>query len=139
MLFNALREEEGLVYSSGAGNVLAVDPGYFIFYAATTEKNLKKVENVLLKVIENVKNGNISDKDIASSKRRLLTNHAYSLEKNSSISMIMTLDELYGLGYNDYANFPEQLQAVTKADIIQVANEILDLEKYATVIIHSEK
>ena len=139
MLFYALREKEGLVYTSGTSSVLAVDPGYFMMYAATTKENLRKTEDILLKVINEVKSGNISEEDITSAKKRLLTSHAYSLEKNTSISMIMTLDELYGLGYEYYRSYPEGIRKVTKDDIIEVANQILDLDKYAEVVIHSEK
>ncbi len=139
ILFYSLREKEGLVYTSGSGAVPAVDPGYFIIYAATTEENLAKTESLILDAIKKVQKGDFGNEEIESSKAANLTGYALSLERNSSISMILTLDELYGLGYDDYKSYPEKLKKVTKDDVAKVANEILDLKNYVTIIVHSKK
>jgi len=139
LLFYAVREEQGLAYTSGAVSIPAVDTGYFLFYVATTEENLKKAEKTVLDVIKQVTSGQITDEEIASSKKRLISQYAYSLQTNSSLAMMMTLDELYGLGFRDYKEYPRRIHAVSKQEIVACASEILDIDKSATVIIHSKK
>jgi zinc protease len=138
LLFYALREEEGLTYASGAVSVPAVDPGYFVLYAATTEENIGKVEKMLLDTIKKVTSGDITEEEIRSSKNRLISQHAYSLETNSSISMTMALGELYGLGFRDYKRYPAEIGVLEKDDIVKYAREVLDLNRRAVVVVRPE-
>ncbi|MFH1837497.1 MAG: pitrilysin family protein [Candidatus Omnitrophota bacterium] len=138
LLFFFAREKEGITYTSGAVNLPAVDPGYFVTYIATTEENLSAAENIIAEVLEKVRSGDVEEEEISSSKNRLITQDALSLETNSSISMKMALDELYGMGYDDYLNHPGKIRSVTKENIVEIANEILVPSKSAVCIVHSK-
>ncbi|MFH1552119.1 MAG: pitrilysin family protein [Candidatus Omnitrophota bacterium] len=139
LLFSVVREQKGLAYASGAASVPEVDPGYFFLYAATTEGNVSKAEETILDILKKIIKGDITEEEIESSKRRLISQHAYSLETNSVVSMTMALDELYGLGFQEYQRYSEKINAVSKGDIIKCAREIFDLDGYATVIVHSTR
>ncbi|MBU0571606.1 MAG: insulinase family protein [Candidatus Omnitrophica bacterium] len=139
ILFQTIREDQGLAYNCGAVNRVAVDPGYFMFYAGTTEENIQDVERSIFKVIEKIRAGDISEGEIASAKNRLLTSYASSLETNSSLAMIMTLDELYGLGFQNYKEYPDKIRGVTREDMISCAGEIMDPVNCAVVVVHSEE
>ncbi len=139
LLFYGLRENEGLVYTSGAYSVLGVDPGHFALFAATSEENLSKVGAEAVRVIEEVVSGAIREEDIESAKKKIITNHILSLETNSSLSMIMALDELYGLGAFYNKEYPSKIKAVTKEDVVRVAGEIFDIEKITEVFVHSRE
>ena len=139
ILFQSVREEQGLAYSCGAVNRVAVDPGYFMFYAGTTEENVQDVEGSIFKVIKKIRLGDITEEEITSAKNRLLTSYASSLETNSSLAMIMTLDELYGLGFQDYKEYPDRIRGVTRKDVISCADEIMDPASCAMVIVHSKE
>jgi len=139
LLFYAAREEKGLAYASGAASIPAVETGYFMLYVATTEENLKEAGKTVLDAISKLTSGQIGEEEIASSRRQLISQHAYSLETNSALSMTMALDELYGLGFLEYEEYPEKINAVTKDDIVECAKEVFDMDRSATVIVHSEQ
>ncbi|MFQ5952759.1 MAG: M16 family metallopeptidase [Candidatus Omnitrophota bacterium] len=139
LLFYALREKRGLTYTSGAVSIPAVDPGYFLIYVATTEENIEDVRKKVVFLLKKITEGNISDEEIEAAKNRLITQHASSLETNSSLSMTMSMSELYGLGYDNYKLYPDRIRAVTKNDIREVAKQVLNLDSSAEVIIHSSK
>ena len=139
LLFYALREKYGLTYTSGAISMPAVEPGYFLIYVATTEENLEDVKEKVMGLVRKITAGDISEDEVEAAKNKLITQHASSLETNSSISMTMALDELYGLGYNYYEFYPDKIRAVTKDDLKQTAQEILNLNKSAEITIHSQK
>ena len=139
LLFYALREAEGVTYTLGAVSVPQVDKGYFFLYAATQEEDLDKVRKKLIEVIEKVKKGDIKEEEIEASKRRLISEHALGLQTNSALSMVLTLDELYGLGLEEHKKFPEAISNVTREEIKEVAREVIDLGKSAEVVIHSKK
>ena len=139
LLFYAVREQEGLAYTSGAVSVPMPDKGYVVLYAATTEENLEKTEQAVFDVIRRVQAGGITDEEIDASRNRLIAQKAYSLETNYIMSMTMVLDELYGLGYDNYKEYSSGIASVTKEDIIRCAKEKLDLNRCAIVLIHSEE
>ena len=139
ILFQTVREEQGLAYSCGAMNRVAVDSGYFMFYASTTEENTQSVETSIFKVIQKIRDGDITEDEITSAKNRLITAYASSLEKNSSLAMIMTLDELYGLGFQNYKEYPDKIKDITVDDMINCANKVMDTATCAVVVVHSEE
>jgi zinc protease len=137
LLFHAAREGEGLSYASGAVSVPQVDKGYFVLYIATTEDRLEEAEKTAQDVLKEVLNGQLPEEDIVAAKNRLISQHAHSLEANLPVSMTVTLDELYGLGADNYQKYPSQIRAVKKDDIVNVAKKIFNLGGYAVVIVHS--
>jgi zinc protease len=139
LLFYAFREKQGIAYTSGALSMPAVEPGYFLIYVATTEENIKNIRGKVLDLVREVSDGDFSKEDLEAAKNRLITQHASSMETNSSIAMAMMLDELYGLGYRNYKLYPDKIRAVTMEEIKKVAKEVLTPSKSATIIIHSTK
>jgi predicted Zn-dependent peptidase len=51
------------------------------------------------------------------------------------------MDELYGLGFDHYQKYPQEIGKVTREDVNRAAKRYLDLESYAIAIIRppSEK
>jgi zinc protease len=137
-LFRIAREDEGLAYASGAVNVPLVDKGYFVLYIATTEQKLARARRAVLDALRSISEDTIGEDDIISSKKRLIADRNMSLQTNSSISTLMTLNELYGLGAEHYRKYPEKINSVTREEITRVAGQILDIDKAVMVEVHSE-
>jgi predicted Zn-dependent peptidase len=136
VFFRTLREKEGLVYASGVISVPEVDPGYIVFYAATSENNIPRTKEIILDVIKDIDESAFTDGDIEASRNMLISQQAYSLETNHSLSMVCTLDELYGLGYDQYKSYPEKINSVTRKDIGKAIKNIFE-RYFAEVIVHS--
>jgi predicted Zn-dependent peptidase len=47
----------------------------------------------------------------------------------------MSLDELYGLGFDHYQRYPQEIQNVMRDDVNRVAEKYFNLEAYAIAII----
>jgi zinc protease len=47
----------------------------------------------------------------------------------------MSLDELYGLGFDHYQRYSQEIQKVSKEDVHRVAKQYFNLEAYAIAII----
>ena len=138
-LFNNIREKKGFSYTSGALNVPEVDTGYFLIYVATVEKNIKEVKKAVINLIKKINKGKITKSDIASSKRRLVTEYISSLETGSALSLSMALNEICGLGWDNYKHFDDNISSLTKKDIVDCAKDILKLNDSAVVVVHSDK
>jgi len=60
------------------------------------------------------------------------------LQENRRTSVVanqMSLDELYGLGFDHCQKYPQEIQKMTKDDVNRVAKKYFNLEAYAIAII----
>jgi zinc protease len=135
MLFNAAREGEGMTYASGARSSPELDKGYFVLYIATSEEFVEKAVDIIDDVTGKVALGEIDEEDIRASKNRLISGHALALQRNSGLAMSMSLNELYGLGYDNYRKYPERIMKVTEKEVIDAASKVFSDGNPAVLII----
>ena len=138
-LFDAIREKEGLSYSQGAESVEGLDPGYIFFYVATNKQDIETVKNILEAEISKMKTEAVSDVELSDAKNSLIGTHAISMQSNNAKSFAMAIDELYGLGYDNYRHYKENIEKHTKDDIIRVTDEYFDLDEAFFVTIVPEE
>lgn len=135
VLFKSVREEKGLTYAVGAFNVLGIDPGYMAVYALTSKENIQKARQRIFKELGLLTRNNIKKEDIEKSKNYLKAMRKVNMQTNSSFIFSAAMDELYGLGYDDYKSFDKNIDAVTVEDVKRAAKRILTLDKCAVLIL----
>ncbi|MFC1631151.1 M16 family metallopeptidase [Candidatus Omnitrophota bacterium] len=138
-LFSSIREQAGLAYTLGAYSVVGLDPGYLAVYVATTPENTEAVKEKVLQQLSILKNGLIEDHELKQAKKRLVAEKVISRQTLSSCALESALDELYGLGHNNYLNYAEQINRLTAEDIKRCANRFFNFNNYALVIINPGK
>ncbi|HNX91221.1 MAG TPA: pitrilysin family protein [Candidatus Omnitrophota bacterium] len=139
ILFDRIREKEGLAYSCGSMMQVSKDQGTFAVVAKTMEKNLKKVQDIVQVIIEKIRKGDITEVEVEDAKSKLLTMYYSSLETNSTLSGMLATSEYIGVGYDNYLRYPEKIKMVKRDDIIAISREILTPAKCAIVMVHSSK
>ncbi len=135
VLFKSVREEKGLTYAVGAFNVLGIDPGYMAVYGLTSKENIQKARQRIFKELDLLTRNSIKKEDIEKSKNYLKAMRKVNMQTNSSFIFSVAMDELYGLGYDDYKSFDKNIDAVTVEDVKRVAKRILTLDKCAVLIL----
>ncbi|MEK6732629.1 MAG: pitrilysin family protein [Candidatus Omnitrophota bacterium] len=138
VLFKSIREEKGLTYAVGAFNVLGLDSGYMVVYALTSRDNIEKARQRMFKEIGLIVKNGVKDEDMEKSKNYLKAMRKVSMQTNSSFIFSIAMDELYGLGYNDYKNFDKNIGGVTKEDVKAAAKRILTLDRCAVLILQGK-
>jgi len=138
VLFKSIREENGLTYAVGAFNVLGIDPGYLAVYGLTSKENIQKTRSKIFKELEVLAKNNVKKEDIEKSKNYLKAMRKVGMQTNSSFIFSAAMDELYGLGYDDYKNFDKNIDAVTVEDVKQAAKRILTLDKCAVLVLEGK-
>ncbi len=134
-LYREIREKLGLSYTLGTYSVLGVDPGYNVFYVATTYKNVDSAKRLIISQINLLKAEGPTQEEMELAKSDLTGSYFRSLEVNSEAGFRSGLDELYGLGYNNLFKYPEMVQAVTAEDVMRVANKYFTGQKLNEVVI----
>lgn len=122
-LFEDIRQKKGLAYTLGTFGMTGIDTGTFIFYAATSPDKTEMIKDKLIDEIELVLNGKITYEEINAAKKNLLFSNEVNLQSSSTISQRIGLDELYGLGYDNYKQYPELINNVSREEVIQAANK----------------
>ncbi len=135
-LYDRVREERGLAYALGAFSSLGIDPGYFCLYVATQPLEVNSVRNIILEEIELLRKESIDEAEIERAKNDLIGQHLIGLQTNGALAFRSALDELYGLGYDEYTRYVEKIKAISKEDIVRVANKYLRPDGYAIVTIN---
>ncbi len=138
-LFYSLRDRQGLAYMLGSFQILGLDPGAFVFYIATTPEKKDEALALLKKEVERVKKEKISQEELSRAKAQLLGDMQRKLETNMGISFQAALDELYGLGYNNYLSYEGKIRSVSAEDIQKIAQSKFKPEFSTLVIVGAEE
>ncbi|MBU1006084.1 MAG: insulinase family protein [Candidatus Omnitrophica bacterium] len=138
VFFKKIREENALSYATGAFQAPGVDPGYIAIYALTSKENIKKVKDLMLKEVNLfVKNG-ASGEELQKSKNHLRAMRQMDTQRASDFMFSSALDELYGLGYDNYKTYDKSIDSVTKDDIRSLAASVLTADKCVIVTLEGK-
>jgi len=134
-----LREELGLAYAVGSASVPALDPGYFLLYVSTGHNNIARAKNEFLRQIKLLNKNGLTDEEIECAKRELIGNHRIALQTNSALAYQAALDELYGLGHDNYKEFDNTINSITSQDVLDVSRKYLKPNAFTLVVIEGRQ
>ena len=129
-LFLELRDKRSLAYSVSAVNVEGLAPGYFSVYIATAPEKLGEAQQGILAELERLVQEAPSEAELVRAQHYLTGSFAIEGQRNGNHAAHVALDSLYGLGPDAHSHYPEQVAAVTRADLLRVAQRILRLDAY---------
>ncbi len=132
-LNRALRKEKRLVYAIDSWNYTTRAPGLFLVTAMLDGANLDKAEEGVMAEIEKIREGAIGDAEIAAARRMVLADYIFSRETIEGQAEDAALSEIL-TGAPDFSRrYVDGIQAVTKEDIKNAANEYLKEGNLTTV------
>ncbi|MBU2495205.1 MAG: insulinase family protein [Candidatus Omnitrophica bacterium] len=135
ILFQKLRETEPLVYSSGFGYFLGLEPGLLYFYAQCQPEKTARVREVMEEVISQLKKQAISPAELERVRARVLGSEKISRQTLFSQAQEAGLSQLYGLGYDFASKLEEKTKKVNPADLQKFAQKYFPPERKIVVII----
>lgn len=136
-----LKEQKHLVYSISASNSSFMDDGLFSVTATLDPKNINDCEKEVLNEIKKIQKGELTQAEVNKAKNMIKTDTYYSRESISNISDEMGYLTLFWGTSAYYDNYLNNIDKVSRADVIRVAKKYLTLNKYAvsTVVPKEEK
>ncbi|MGO8881937.1 MAG: M16 family metallopeptidase [Desulfomonilaceae bacterium] len=132
-LFFELRDKQSLAYSVASFMRPSLDKGAFGFYMACEASKVDRAFSGLLGEIEKVRSNSASDKEIKNALSNLIGNHAIRLQSTWSRAENMSLNTLYGLGWNYETEYVKKISEVKPEDVLRVAKKYLDPQKLVVV------
>ncbi len=128
-LFMRIREKLGLAYYVGAQNFLGLVPGYFAFYCGTSPEKVDQVEKELLAEARILQEQGLTAEELARAKAKVIGQRKIARQELGGYAMSTALDELYGLGYENYEREDERYDAVNLARVKNAAQKYLNPDK----------
>lgn len=133
--FDRIREKMGLAYFVGAGNFMGLAPGSFVFYLGTDPKKVEKVTTEFSDEIGKLAQEGLTPEELVRAKKKLIGSEAIRNQSNSAFASAVAVDELIGLGYDNYLKRKEQIDAVTLDDTRRVAGKYFNTPARVEVIV----
>jgi zinc protease len=134
-LFRELRDKESLAYALDFMAQPNLDPGFIGVYMGTHPNKLETAIEAVLRELKKVRDEGLTEGEVDRAKKYLIGNFEIGLQTNGVQANQMSLDELYGLGFDHYQKYPQEIQKVTQEDVNRVAKKYFNLETYAIAII----
>ncbi len=79
-----------------------------------------------------------SAEEFSRGRNYLLGNLEEDIQRASAQSMTMALMELYGVGFDDFLNYPGRVEQVKPDDIVGLARRLFDPQKLKIVIVGAQ-
>ncbi len=124
-LFRDLRDQRSLAYAVQPFYSASWHAGVFGMYMAVGPGKQDEALKGLAEHIELLRDGPPSEQEVARAKSYLLGREAIGLQSYAAQAMTMAVDELLGLGFDNYQHTPERVQALSAADMQQAARQVL--------------
>ena len=138
-LSQQLREKLGLSYALGSFSLPGVDPGYYLFYVGTSPENSQTAKKQILNQIKHLIKKGVTDEELMLAKNGLIGNHKIAHEANSDLAFRTALDELYGLGYDDYLKYDKRIENITREDILKTARKYFGSSQRIIVVVEGDR
>ena len=128
-LFIELRDKMSLCYSVAPTHLEGIDGGYFAFYMGTSPEKVSVALDGMEKEINKIIDNGIPKSEWKKACNFVTGNHEIGQQSLGSQAMGMALDELYGLGFEEYFQFSKHLAKVKPEEIQKVVKKYLNPKK----------
>ena len=132
----ALRERKGMAYNIESGYTAYTDTGLFNVYFGTDKENFDKALSLIKKEFKLLRDTKLGGVQLSKVKKQLLGQIAISTESHDDL--MLAIGKSYLL-YNKVDTMEEvfrKIEAISAADLLEVANIVLDESQMSTLVYH---
>jgi len=138
-LMQNIRDEKGLVYDISSSYSSKGYGGLFEITLQTKNESAGEGIKEVLKEVERLRGGTISDKEIEDARAFLIDSFPMRIETGRRIADFLIGVEYYKLGMDYIDKYPDYIKGVTKDDIQRVAREYLKPEGFIFILVGDKK
>jgi predicted Zn-dependent peptidase len=134
-LFQTIREDQGLAYSIYSEMSPFRDTGSLCVYAGTSVDKTEKVLQLTLQELRRLKEEKVSDVELKRAKDQLKSNMVIGLESSGSRMANLARQQMYFGRFFGVDEIIEEVEAVTSADIQELAQQLFRQETMALTLL----
>ena len=134
-LMDNIRDNKGLAYDVHSYFSASKFSGSFRAGLQTKNESANTAIDEVLREMERMRTGPVSNKELQDAKSYLTGSFPLRIDSNSKIAGFALAVEFNDLGLDYVDKYPSLINAVTKEDILRVANKYLDTKNYVLVVV----
>ena len=138
-IFQEVRSERGLAYSTGSFYKARHDYGAFGAYAMTRSSATTAVLALLRDLIKDVKAKGVTAEELSWAKKSINNSFIFSFQAADQIASQQMMLEFDSLPQDFLMKYPERIDRVTAEDLQRTAGRCLNREKAVTLVLGDEK
>jgi predicted Zn-dependent peptidase len=135
VLFQKIREEQGLAYATYTFHHFYRDAGVFGAYLGTDKKHLQQAVGIILTEFERLRKRRLPDAKLDIIKSQMKGSLALSMESTSSRMSRLAHLELMLRDYESYRQTLRAVDKITSSEILEAANRIFDNSSIAMAVL----
>ena len=129
-----VREEAGLAYYAYSALSLSRGPGAWEMIAGVNPENVGQAIDLITDEVRRFVTEPVSEDELADTKSYFLGRMPLLLESNSGVAISLMNMEHFKQGLNYFREYPDQVQAVTAADVLRASQKYLDPERLGIAV-----
>lgn len=131
---NVVRDQLGLAYYFFSTIAGTRGQGPWTVRMGVNPRNVERAIETTFIELRKVLAGQIADDDLALAQDKLVGELEVARESPAGIAQMVLEGEMFGLGDDHLERYPGMLRAVTKEQVVEIANAFLPAERYALAI-----
>ncbi|MBN3881983.1 MAG: insulinase family protein [Nostoc sp. JL34] len=128
-----VRDRQGLTYGIYSGFAAGINPGPFLIQMQTAPGDAQKAIASTLALLKQLREQGVTEAEFNTAKRSITNSYPVDLANPSDVSSIILDNAVLGLSRSEIREFPQQIQAVTMANIKQAIEDLIKPENLVIV------
>jgi zinc protease len=128
-----IRDRQGLTYGIYSSFAAGKRQGTFIISMQTAPEDAQKATQSTIVLLKDLQVKGVTTAEVANAKRSISSNYTVDLASPDEIAGATLSNAVYGLNPNEISEFPKKIQAVTLAQVNQVAKELIQPDRLVVV------
>jgi zinc protease len=128
-----VRDRQGLTYGIYSTFAAGVNPGPFFIQMQTAPLDAPKAIASTIALLKQLREQGVTEAELNTAKRSITNSYPVDLANPSNVSSIILDNAAFGLSRAEIREFPQQIQAVTMAQMQQVIQDLIQPENLVIV------
>jgi zinc protease len=134
-LFSELREKQAIAYRVSAHSVEGVDPGFVAVYLSCAPDKLAAAVAAVRSELDRVRTSGVTAEEVDRARSYLVGSHQISMQRRAAVANAMAYHEAYGLGWQTWAAYDDEIRAVSPAEVAAAAATYLRADRAITATV----
>lgn len=129
-LFIQVRERRGLAYYVGSAFDTLIDTGYLAVYAGLRLSDLEAGLKIILEELKKIASDKVTEEEIKKAKEMSRGRLSISMESTNFLAEYFAAEYLFDKKIETFEEYLENLDAVTKDEVLEVARDLFQSKKF---------
>ncbi len=129
-----VREKNGLAYYAGSALNGGLGPGAWYAYAGVGSANVDRAVDLIRRELKRFLTRRVTAAELEDNQAQFIGRLPLTMETNEGVASNISSMELFGLGLDYLRRYPDLIRALTRDDLLSVAQEYLSVDGYALAV-----